>query len=114
MEAENFVNKIRQSVIDENTSIYKDLFETTAINQANDPYWQEALKLFGQLDDVQKETLFKIMRQVSVDTVSNIFAILDGVSSLENQDGEFTLSLDGDSQKLNGDLQDIFLSLEEG
>lgn len=113
MKPEEFVKKIRQSVLDENIAIYKDLFETTEVDQASDPYWKEALDLFEKLGDKEKETLFKIMRQVSVDTISNMFALLDGVICLEEQDGEFSLTIENKQEQLNGDLQDIFLEIEE-
>ncbi|AJQ94842.1 hypothetical protein [Gynuella sunshinyii] len=113
MKPEEFVKKIRQSVLDENIAIYKDLFANTEIDQASDPYWQEALGLFKKLGDKEKETLFKIMRQVSVDTISNLFALLDGVSCLEDQDGDFSLTIENEKKQLNGDLQDIFLEIEE-
>ena len=113
MKPEEFVKKIRQSVLDENIAIYKDLFETTEVDQASDPYWKEALDLFEKLGDKEKETLFKIMRQVSVDTISNMFALLDGVICLEEQDGDFSLTIENKQEQLNGDLQDIFLEIEE-
>ncbi|WP_185843532.1 hypothetical protein [Pseudoalteromonas luteoviolacea] len=53
------------------------------------------------------------MRQVSVDTISNLFALLDGVSCLEDQDGDFRLTIENVKEQLNGDLQDIFLEIEE-
>ncbi len=113
MKPEEFVQKIRQSVLDENVVIYKDLFETTEVEQASDPYWKEALCLFKKLSNEDREILFKIIRQVSIDTISNLFAILDGVSCLEDQEGDFSLTLDDKPEKLNGDLQDIFLEIEE-
>ena len=51
------------------------------------------------------------MRQVMVDTLSNVFAVLDGVSMLSGQEEDFVLSHQG--KRLNGDLQEIFLSQEE-
>lgn len=113
MNPEEFVKKIRYSVLDENMDIYRDLFENTVIDQTSDLYWQEALKLFKNLDTDAKETLFKIMRQVSVDTISNLFSLLDGISYLEDQSEDFTLTVGTEINILNGDLQDIFLEIEE-
>ncbi|HIF9540201.1 TPA: hypothetical protein ACX6S1_000369 [Photobacterium damselae] len=113
MKPEEFVKKVRQSILDENIAIYKDLFETTEVDQASDPYWKEALSLFDKLGDKEKKTLFRIMRQVSVDTISNMFALLDGVSCLEDQDGDFSLTIENVQEQLNGDLQDIFLEIEK-
>jgi len=113
MKPEEFVVKIKHTILDENAAIYKDLFEHTPIEQTSDPYWNDALKFFNQLGDNEKKVLFKIMRQVSVNTVSNFFAVLDGVSCLEGQDGDFNLTVGDEKKSLNGELQDILLELEE-
>jgi len=108
-----FVEKIRESVIDSNVQIYRNLFQNTSLDQVKDPYWVNALSFFNSLDIKQKEVLFSIIRQVEVDTVSNIFGILDGTSTLyDNQEEEFVLSTDSGAIKISGDLQDIFLELE--
>lgn len=114
MKPEDFVQKVRQSIIDENMVIYKDLFENTSIEKVNDPYWKEALGFFKDLSDENKRVLFNIMRQTSIDTTSNLFAILDGVAYLEGQKGSLSLiSNDEESEILNGSLQDILLEFEE-
>jgi hypothetical protein len=58
-----------------------------------------------------RDVFLRIIRQVIVDTTSNLLAIVDGVSRLPQVEGEFMLSYDGEA--LNGELQDAFLELEE-
>lgn len=41
--------------------------------------------------------------------MSNILALLDGVTSFEGQDNEFNLTFKNTKEKINGDLQDLFL-----
>jgi len=113
MTSEELVKKIRSSVLDENQAIYKDIFQSTNINDASAPYWQGALGLFEKLDDGEREILFSIVRQTTVDTISNMLGVLDGVTTLEGFDGDFVLSLESEEEQLNGDLQDIFLEIEE-
>ncbi len=114
MKPEDFVKKIRQSVLDENVAIYRDLFDSTEVDKASDEYWKKALRFYGSLDKSGQEILFKIMRQVSVDTISNLLGVLDGVSSLEDTDVQLKLIVNNDMQEvLSGDLQDIFLEMEE-
>jgi len=48
-----------------------------------------------------------------VDTVSNLFGIIDGTSLLETYREEFSLTYGKDTTRLNGDLQDLFLEAEE-
>ncbi len=114
MKPEDFVKKIRESILDENVGIYKDLFNSTSVDEASDEYWKEALRFYGKLNSEERETLFKIIRQVSVDTISNLFGVLDGVTCLDDQGEDFTLTIGDDGKgKINGDLQDIFLEIEE-
>jgi len=113
MTSEEFVHQLRRSIVEENVSIYKDLFASTNVKDVNDPYWVRALRLYATLDNEQKSVLLEVVRQVMVDTVSNVLAVLDGVSRLERQEEDFTLLADSTAEKLNGELQDRFLELEE-
>lgn len=107
-----FASGIMQGVVDENVSIYRDLFSKTYASEASDPYWRRALELFSSLSDEQRSVFFEIVRQVSVDTASNVLGVLDGVSSIKGDEAGFTL-LSGPRQKLNGDLQSLFLVEDE-
>ena len=71
------------------------------------------MALYGKLDSEDKNVMFDIVRQVMVDTISNVFAVLDGVSQLDCQVGELSLTSNSGSQRINGELQDRFLELEE-
>lgn len=107
----DFVTGVQREVLDTNWQIYKQLFAETELRSATDPYWQEALRLYASLDDARREVLFKIIRQVMVDTISNVFGVLDGVTRLKQQSGELVLEVSG--RKMNGALQDLFLEMEE-
>ncbi len=111
MHDQGFIAGIRKEVIDSNLETYKELFGQTSPEAATDPLWQTALRFFRALDETQREALFRIIRQLMVDTVSNVLAILDGVSWLEGQEGDFELLLAGEN--IAGSLQDQFLAAEE-
>lgn len=114
MDINEFVIKIHDLITKERITIYKDMFNNTNIEKVKNNYWKEALEFYHSIDQKQKEMLFKIIRQISVDTVSTIFALLDGVSIVEGQDDRFILSFKKNpTVKINGDLQDIFLEHEE-
>jgi len=113
MHKQDFVEKLHNLVAKENLEIYKDLFNNTDISGATDPYWKESLKLYKNLTDEEKLIFFKVIKQIGIDTVSNILALLDGVTSLEGQDDEFNLTFKKTNEKLNGDLQDLFLEFDE-
>lgn len=111
MTPQKFVSQLRKEVVDENTTIYRGLFSNTPIKKASDPYWKRALELFGNLSPEQKEVFFEVIRQIAVDTTSNVLGVIDGVNTLQGINGELELHIDG--KKLSGDLQSLFLVEEE-
>jgi hypothetical protein len=110
MDSKEFVINVRKTIIEENLNIYKNLFNNT--KKPLEPYWVDALQLFNKLSIKDKDIFFKIIRQIEVDTVSNIFGILDGSSSLDNQNEDLKLTGVNSTKLINGDLQDLFLELE--
>jgi predicted transcriptional regulator with HTH domain len=112
MKSQDFASGIMREVVDENVSIYRDLFSETSASEASDPYWRRALGLFNSLSDEQRSVFFEIVRQVSVDTASNVLGVLDGVNSIEGGEAGFSL-LSGTGEKLNSDLQSFFLVEDE-
>ena len=113
MNPETFVSRIRSAVVDQNLATYRELFESTSPDAANDPYWKRALTLYKALSEPQRTVLLEIMRQASVDSVSNIFGILDGSSTLDGAQENFVLTSNADNRKINGQLQDLFLGADE-
>jgi hypothetical protein len=113
MTPENFVSQVRSAVVQQNVTIYRELFESTTPESVSDAYWKRALTLHRSLSDGDRAVLFEIMRQVTVDTVSNLFGVLDGASALECPREEFVLTSRPDNRKINGNLQDLFLEAEE-
>jgi len=105
MNVKDFVQGIRKTVVEENTEIYRDLFENT--ESATDAYFIRALSLYHSLDDEQRKVFLEVTRQVSIDAVSSLFAILDGVTPIEGQAEEIRVVC-GD-EELSGELQDAFL-----
>jgi hypothetical protein len=113
MTQQELINRIRAEIIDQNLAIYRDLFATTDAANASDPYWKRALGLHSTLSDEQKAVLFQIVRQVMVDTCSNLLGVFDGVNWLEGQTEGFKLTTESGSEKLNEGLQDLLLGAEE-
>ncbi len=114
MNDKEFIKAIRSEVIDSNIQMYKDMFaDMLADNttEVTDPYWKKVKLFYGSLESPQREVLFSIMRQVLVDTLSNVLGIIDGGCILNDFRGDFELSMDG--QSLAGDLQDLLLEVEE-
>lgn len=61
MNKEEFIKNLYNAVIKENSTIYKKLFTNTDINKVRDSYWKEALKLYTELSDENKDVFFKII-----------------------------------------------------
>ena len=108
----DFVASLGKAVIEENASIYRQLFTETSLTKVSDPYWKRALTLFNSLSLEQREVFFEVIRQVTVDTAANVLGVIDGVNTLDGIEEEFLLT-DGGNTKLNGDLQSLFLLSEE-
>lgn len=105
MNAGEFAIQLKAAIIDENTVIYRDLYEST--KTAVDPYWTRALALYGSLDAEQRSVFMEVIRQTAIDSVSNVLAVIDGVTQLHGQNGDIRF-ICGD-EELNGELQDRFL-----
>jgi len=113
MTPKEFVMRLQAAVVDENYAIYRDLFMHTSIEKASDPYWKRALALYNSFSLEQKEVFFEVIHQISVDTVSNILGVIDGVNSVEGIEAELVLKYDDEEPPLSGDLQSLFLTEEE-
>lgn len=109
MRPEEFVRAMSADVVGENLSLYSQMLRSTDRTQVEDGYWTALLSLYDSLDDEGRTTILAIMRQVSVDAVSNVLGILDGSTSSSIGDEELAL-LDGHGNRLDGVLQELFLS----
>ena len=113
MTPEEFVSCIRNEVLDGNLRTYVDLLNNTPAEGAADEYWQELLQAYSSMNERQRSALRLMARQVMIDTISNLFGVLDGTSPLEDHRESFVLTYGAANEKLNGDLQDYFLAAEE-
>jgi hypothetical protein len=113
MNPHDFVSQVRASVVDENVATYRTLLETTPAASASDPYWRGLLGLHDRLSEVDRRVLRGVMRQVAVDTVSNLLAIIDGALRMKGQNEDVELVGVKSRQRLDGSLQDLFLEMEE-
>jgi hypothetical protein len=105
---------LKAEIVDANVAIYRDLYRTANRGDAIDPYWAKAFATFDRMEADDKDVLLEIMRQVAVDTVSNVLGVLDGSSSLPGVEEDFHLATKRDSSaRLNDGLQDAFLELVE-
>lgn len=110
MRSLKLVQLLRKTVIEENLATYQNLLSTT--KEAHDPVWKGILPIYNNLNEDQKEAFIKFLRIVEVNTLSHVLGILDGTSSYAEINENLILISDQNDEKINGDLQDIFLELE--
>lgn len=114
MNNKEFVKEIINTVSDKYIDTYQQIYSSTLIDNKikKDPYWFDALTFYQSLSQKDKETLFKIIKQTTIDTTSTILGIIDGPVSLNQISGDFKLTYTENKKTviLNGDLQDEFLT----
>jgi hypothetical protein len=111
MNARDFVERIREEVIEQNSMHYISMLGMPA-SKVRDPRMRSIVVAFERMDAEQKEAVRALVRQVLLDTVSNLFGILDGSSLLKGFRKQFVLMYETSPEKMNGDLQEILLSIE--
>lgn len=109
MSPEKFIDGVLKTVIEEGVASYEEIFADPG--EVTDEYWMRVLDLYRSLTPAHRKVVLEIMRQVQVDTVSEIFGILDGTSQISGKFEEFDLihKTRKANVRLNGDLQDLFL-----
>ena len=111
MEAKEFVIKLRERVIENDFNVYRDLLDPNI--EATDPIWDGILRIYNTINKKQQEDLLKFLRLTQVNTLSHVLGILDGPINLSESNVNFILITDKENKAINGDLQDIFLEMEE-
>src|SRR6266516_3890375 len=113
MTAEEFVSCIRREVLEANLAMYKNsIARSPSDSDAEHGNWPKMAEFYRSLSNEERQEFMAIVRQIMVDTLSNVFGILDGSTLLEKDRGYFQLTYGDEARKLNGELQDLFLSGE--
>lgn len=58
---ENFIKSIYKTIVEEGKEEYKELLDNTTLEEVTDKYWVEALKLYNDLTEENKERLIKFI-----------------------------------------------------
>lgn len=111
MEAIEFVTKLKERVIENDNKVYQDLLDTTI--EAKDKIWQSILPIYKNMTKDEQLAFIQFLRLIQVNTLSHILGVLDGTTFLNNGNVNFVLKTEENGEIINGDLQDIFLEMEE-
>ena len=108
---EKFIESIFASIVEGNVAIYKELFNEEVNKDNVIDYWKNAMKFYGDIDESQREVFFSIIKTVIIDTISNVFGVIDGVCAIDDKDWSIKMSING--HNTNSELQDVFLAYVE-
>lgn len=108
---EEFIKRIYNTIVIENIEIYKNQFETSIQSDNIGDYTRKCLEMYAMLSEEQKQLMLEILKNVIIDTTSNVFGILDGSSTLNGGDMDIKVEING--QDSEDELQDTFLEFIE-
>ncbi|KFF18846.1 hypothetical protein [Chryseobacterium sp. JM1] len=105
------VKILKRDVIEGNIELYENLLNTT--NEARDPVWKGILPMYIEFSKEERDVFLKFLRIVEINTLSHVLGILDGSTYTAEIDDDFILTTENSNEKINEDLQDLFLELIE-
>jgi len=112
MDSRDFIkNIVGENILKDNQRAYKEILEKVSLEEVTDDYWNRVIPFYKSLNEDHKKLIFEVIRQVQIDAASTIFSYIDGISFLDNQEGDFELKYEAET--LSGDLQDTLLSMDE-
>ncbi len=107
MDARDFVTAMQEEVLNDSVEMYKKFLRLPT--QELSPMWRAIAATYAQMDDEHQAAFDAMIRQIIIDTLSNVFGIIDGPTLLRKYRDNFYLEYGPERVRLNGDLQDIFL-----
>ena len=106
---DQFAEGLYKNIVEENMKLYRQFYLSDPNEEGVIEYWKNAISLYDNLNDTEKEVLFSIIKSTIVDTVSNVLAILDGHEGINGIDIQVKLN-----ETINdSELQDAFLAYTE-
>ncbi len=112
MEAEEFIESLRRTVLKGNLDEYSRIL-SAEIDHVTDQTWKPIILKYQELSDLEKKDFISFIRMIEVNTISHVLGIIDGSSYLDENNEEFQLICSSDGKIISGDLQDYFLGAEE-
>ncbi len=112
MTPEQFIECLRREILEDNIAVYEQQLAESA-EKARDTQWKAMLEAYQSMNGDQQSAVKFLLRQVLLDTLSNVLGVLDGSCLLKNYREGFSLTYGKSPEKLNGFLQDYFLAAEE-
>lgn len=108
---EEFIKRLYDTSIVDGLDIYKNQFNNTVITDKTTEFTKKALDMYHSLTNNQKEVFFDVLKITMIDTISLIFGVLDGSSTLNGGDMDIKMFISGEDT--DEELQDTFLEYVE-
>lgn len=112
MKPDNIVEYVRSEIVERLSHMYIEALDSEASNRQSDQ-WIKIVSAYQRLDSASKLALHGLIRQAMIDVSSKLLGLLDGTSSPYHFKEDFRLHYGNSSEKLNGDLQELFLAAVE-
>ena len=93
--SKEFVRSVFKSIVEDGIKIYRREYDKVNVNEIREKCWREFFILYKNLSNKEKEYVFSIFEHIITDTISCLFGIIDGSSTLIDSNLEPKLSLDG-------------------
>ncbi|MDF2801267.1 MAG: transposase mutator type [Anaerocolumna sp.] len=108
---EEFIKRLYETSIIDGLESYKNQFNNTVITDKTAEFTKKALDMYQSLTSDQKEVFFEVLKITMIDTISLMFGVLDGSSTLNGGYMDVKMSIDG--KDTEEELQDTFLEYVE-
>lgn len=110
MKEKNLALALKNKVIDENILFYKNTLDSFNKDEITDLHWKKLIDFYRQQPEENKDLFVRTIRQVAIDSVSNILGIIDGSVDF---DYEIKLVELPSREQFDDFLQDEFLGIIE-
>lgn len=108
---EEFVKRLYDTGIEDGLEIYINQFNNTVITDKTTEFTRKALDMYNSLTNNQKDVFFEVLKITMIDTISLIFGVIDGSSTLNGGSMDIKMYINGEDT--DEELQDTFLEYVE-
>jgi hypothetical protein len=110
MNEKKLAKALKQAIVDDNLTYYKETLDNVDTNEITDQYWHDLVLFYRALPIENKGLIIKLIRQTSVDAVSSLLGIIDGTVDFPV---ELQLINQTKGTAFDDELQEEFLALTE-
>lgn len=107
MDEELIAKNIKEEILVKNFKRYFEILEKSNQEKFKDKYWSKAQELYNSINDENKENLKVFIEMVMTESVTDLLAFVDGLTTFNEQEHPFELHCN--NTKVSGSLQEYLL-----